>query len=102
MLYLMVKLIPVSADEGATGNRVELTEEHLMQVIEAAYPNPVTLTELAKDRSWDEEQLNEMFSGLKGRGLVHALVDQPGSFTRAAHNQTDVVQVIFLFPIQNQ
>jgi hypothetical protein len=85
----------VSADEGSTGKKVELSEEHLMQVIEAAYPNPVTMTELAKDRSWNEEELNEMFSDLQERGLVHPLADQPGTFTRAAHNQTDVVQVSF-------
>lgn len=72
---------------------LELTEEHVMQVVEAAYPNPVTLTELARERVWDENKLVEMFSRLQARGLMHALVDQPGSFTRAAHSQNDVVQV---------
>ncbi|CAB3373765.1 Hypothetical predicted protein [Cloeon dipterum] len=89
---------PESADEGATGKRVELTEERLMQVIEAAYPNPVTLTDLAKERFWDEDQLSEMFADLQTRGLVHALADQPGHFTRASHSQTDVVQVVKAMP----
>ncbi|XP_059487711.1 uncharacterized protein LOC132203739 [Neocloeon triangulifer] len=89
---------PQSADEGATGKRVELTEERLMEVIEAAYPNPVTLTELAKDRFWDENHLAEMFTDLQTRGLVHALADQPGHFTRAAHSRSDVIQVVKAMP----
>jgi hypothetical protein len=89
----LLSALTVSADEGASGEMLELTEEHVMQVVEAAYPNPVTLTELARERLWDENKLVEMFSGLQARGLMHALVDQPGSFTRAAHSQNDVVQV---------
>jgi hypothetical protein len=43
-----------------------------------------------RDRGWDEEQLAEMLASLQQRGVVASIPDQPGTFTRAAHPDTDV------------
>jgi hypothetical protein len=44
----MLFTVTESADESALGHQIELTEEHLLELIEAAYPNPVALADLAR------------------------------------------------------
>lgn len=38
----------VSADESTLGKQVELTEEKVLELIESAYPNPITAQDIAK------------------------------------------------------
>jgi predicted transcriptional regulator len=83
----------VLADDTALGLVVELTEAKLLELIESAYPNPVTVDELATQHGWDADALNKTLTTLQEKGLVQAL--EHGAFTRAG--QADInVQVCFL------
>jgi predicted transcriptional regulator len=83
----------VSADETALGLVLELTEAKLLELIESAYPNPVTVEELATQHGWDADAVNKTLTTLQEKGLVEAL--EHGAFTRAG--QADMnVQVCFL------
>lgn len=83
----------MSADETALGLVVELTEAKLLDLIESAYPNPVTVEELALQHGWDTDAVNKTLTTLQEKGLVQAL--EHGAFTRAGQADTNV-QVCFL------
>lgn len=38
----------MSADDAGMAGRVEVSEEKLLEMIESAYPNPLTLNDIAK------------------------------------------------------
>jgi predicted ArsR family transcriptional regulator len=71
----------VSADETALGLVVELTEAKLLELIESAYPNPVTVEELATQHGWSADAVTETLTTLQEKGLIHAL--EHGAFTRS-------------------
>ena len=83
----------MSADDTALGIVVELTEAKLLELIESAYPNPVTVEELAMQHGWDADAVNKTLITLQEKGLVQAL--EHGAFTRAGQADTNV-QVCFL------
>lgn len=83
----------VSADETALGLVVELTEAKLLELIESAYPNPVTVEELATQHGWNADAVSETLTTLQEKGLVQAL--EHGAFTRAGQADSHV-QVCFL------
>jgi len=83
----------VSTYDTALGQVVELTEAKLLELIESAYPNPVTLEELALQHGWDADAVNKTLTTLQEKGLVQAL--EHGAFTRAGQADTNV-QVCFL------
>ena len=78
----------MSADENALGLVVELTEAKLLELIESAYPNPVTVEELASQHNWDTDAVGETLITLQEKGLVQAL--EHGAFTRAVQADTHV------------
>jgi predicted transcriptional regulator len=82
----------VSADETALGRGLELTEAKLLELIESAYPNPVTVEELATQHGWDADAVNGTLTTLQEKGLVQAL--EHGAFTRAGQADTNI-QVCF-------
>jgi len=86
-------LLTVSADDTALGLVVELTEAKLLDLIESAYPNPVTVEELAMQHGWDADAVNKTLTTLQEKGLVQAL--EHGAFTRAGQADTNI-QVWFL------
>lgn len=47
-IYLHVFHFTVSADESILGKQVELTEEKVLELIESAYPNPITAEDIAR------------------------------------------------------
>lgn len=83
----------VSADETALGLVVELTEAKLLELIESAYPNPVTVEELATQHGWNADAVSKTLTTLQEKGLVQAL--EHGAFTRAGQADSHV-QVCFL------
>lgn len=89
----MLYSLTVSADDNALGLVVELTEAKLLELIESAYPNPVTVEELAMQHCWDTDAVKKTLTILQEKGLVQAL--EHGAFTRAGQADTNV-QVCFL------
>lgn len=51
----MCEFCTVSTDETIMGQMVELTMEKVLELIESAYPNPVTVEDMAK---WVVSQLS--------------------------------------------
>lgn len=86
---------PLSTYDTALGQVVELTEAKLLELIESAYPNPVTLEELALQHGWDADAVNKTLTTLQEKGLVQAL--EHGAFTRAGQADTNV-QVVRQMP----
>lgn len=93
--------LTVSADDTALGIVVELTEAKLLELIESAYPNPVTIEELAVQHGWDADAVNKTLTTLQEKGLVQAL--EHGAFTRAGQADTNVqvcllILIVLQFP----
>ncbi|KAF5300495.1 hypothetical protein FQA39_LY02294 [Lamprigera yunnana] len=91
--YLHVHLGPylphsVSADEHSLGYIQPLSVQKVLELIESAYPNPITIQDISKANSWDEEEVAEHLTQLQTRGLVKAM--EHGAFTR---QQSQDVQV---------
>ncbi|XP_050304002.1 uncharacterized protein LOC126741571 isoform X2 [Anthonomus grandis grandis] len=70
----------VSAEENSLGNVQILTREKVLEIIESAYPNPVTIQDIAKTNNWDEKEVAHHFTDLQSRELVKAM--EHGAFTR--------------------
>ncbi|XP_065156923.1 uncharacterized protein [Atheta coriaria] len=81
----------VSGDENSIGNVVLLSVEKVLELIESAYPNPITLHDLAKDNNWDDEEVAHHLAELQSRGLVKAM--DHGAFTRQQSMDTQVTVV---------
>jgi predicted transcriptional regulator len=92
-VVFLLPFITVSADEAALGMVVELTEAKLLELIESAYPNPVTVEELATQHGWAADAVSKTLTTLQEKGLVQAL--EHGAFTRAGKADSHV-QVCFL------
>ncbi|KDR14122.1 uncharacterized protein LOC110834835 isoform X4 [Zootermopsis nevadensis] len=86
---------PLSANEAALGMVVELTEAKLLELIESAYPNPVTVEELATQHGWAADAVSETLTTLQEKGLVQAL--EHGAFTRAGKADSHI-QVVRQMP----
>ncbi|XP_048524513.1 uncharacterized protein LOC109540147 isoform X2 [Dendroctonus ponderosae] len=81
----------VSAEESFLGHDQVLTREKVLEIIESAYPNPVTIPEIAKENNWDEEEVAQHFTDLQTRQLVKAM--EHGAFTRQQSHDTEVTIV---------
>jgi hypothetical protein len=92
-VVFLLHLITVSADETTLGLVVELTETKLLDLIESAYPNPVTVEELATQHGWDTDAVSKTLTALQEKGLVQVL--DHGAFTRAGQADSHI-QVCFL------
>jgi hypothetical protein len=101
-VVFLLPFITVSADEAALGMVIELTEAKLLELIESAYPNPVTVEELATQHGWAADAVSETLTALQEKGLVQAL--EHGAFTRAGKADSHV-QVHFMMldgTVENQ
>lgn len=78
----------MSADENNLGVVAPLTEERVLELIESSYPNPVTVTELAKCNGWQEEDVQLYLVQLQNKGLAKPL--EHGAFTRAVAEEVQV------------
>uniref|UniRef100_A0ABD2WWH4 Winged helix-turn-helix domain-containing protein n=1 Tax=Trichogramma kaykai TaxID=54128 RepID=A0ABD2WWH4_9HYME len=85
---------PVSTDETILEGeqKLELSREKVLELIESAYPNPLTTQDLAEDHGWDIEAIAKKFIELEKDGLVMAM--DKGAYTRAVqkNNQIKVVK----------
>ncbi|KAL3280096.1 hypothetical protein HHI36_017602 [Cryptolaemus montrouzieri] len=85
-----VPVRPLSAEE-PLGNVVVLTAEKVLELIESAYPNPITIHDVAKENGWDEDELANHVAELESRNLVKNL--EHGAFTRQQSHDVQVTIV---------
>lgn len=85
---------PPSTDESIL-EKVELTEEKVLEFIESAYPNPVVVENLAKLHDWPQNDISKHLENLRSKGLVKAL--DSTAFTRIIHNDSDL-QIVQQMP----
>ncbi|CAL1675333.1 unnamed protein product [Lasius platythorax] len=86
---------PLSADEAIMGQVIELTVEKVLELIESAYPNPVTVVDIAKQHGWEPLDIEAKLKELQEKGLIKAM--DHGAFTRVVHEDTQV-QVVKQMP----
>ncbi|XP_071877603.1 uncharacterized protein isoform X3 [Bombus fervidus] len=86
---------PLSTDETVIGQLVELTLEKVLELIESAYPNPITVTDIAKEHGWDSSAVEIKLKELQEKGVVKAM--EHGAFTRVVHQDTQI-QVVKQMP----
>ncbi|XP_012271402.1 uncharacterized protein LOC105694878 isoform X2 [Orussus abietinus] len=86
---------PLSTDETALGRVVELTLEKVLELIESAYPNPVTIVDIAKEHGWDTAEVEAKLQELQKKGIVKAM--EHGAYTRVV-SQDLSVQVVKQIP----
>nr|CAD7460216.1 unnamed protein product [Timema tahoe] len=85
----------VSADESSLGKVVPLTEEKVLELLESAYPNPITVVDMARENGWAEDEVALHLAQLQEKGLVKSL--EHGAFTRVGQGDTDI-QVVKQMP----
>ncbi|CAL8117375.1 unnamed protein product [Orchesella dallaii] len=81
---------PMSTEPGLAGERTEVTERKLLEMIECAYPNPMSLQEIAKQTCSSEEEVRHHVSNLQSKGLIKSLDKENTSFTRVVLNETNI------------
>ncbi|EZA46626.1 uncharacterized protein LOC105287270 isoform X4 [Ooceraea biroi] len=86
---------PLSTDETVMGQVIELTVEKVLELIESAYPNPVTVVDISKQHGWEPSDVEAKLKELQEKGLVKAM--DHGAFTRVVHEDTQV-QVVKQMP----
>ncbi|XP_035918721.1 uncharacterized protein LOC118516969 isoform X4 [Anopheles stephensi] len=74
---------------------VPLTPEKILELIEQAYPNPITPEDLAKDYGWEEEEVLAIMLVLKERGLIKSM--EYNSFTRI-HHDDQAIKIVKQMP----
>ncbi|KZC12326.1 hypothetical protein WN55_04177, partial [Dufourea novaeangliae] len=79
-----------STDETVMGQVTELSLEKVLELIESAYPNPVTVIDLAKEHGWDPSAVEAKLKELQMKGVVKAM--EHGAFTRVIHQDTQIQQ----------
>ncbi|XP_065089321.1 uncharacterized protein LOC135710631 isoform X2 [Ochlerotatus camptorhynchus] len=81
-------IIPTVSFEDSQFEVIPLTPEKILELIEQAYPNPITPEDLAKDNGWDEEEVLQIMLLLKERGLIKSM--EFNSFTRIHHDDKEI------------
>lgn len=82
---------PMSLDDSTLEAKTELTQEKVLEMIESAYPNPVSLVELSKNSHHAPEEVHLHLRELLSKNLIKEM--ESGSFTRVVQNDTEVKMV---------
>ncbi|XP_066581858.1 uncharacterized protein [Prorops nasuta] len=86
---------PLSTDESVMGLKVKLTSEKILEIIESAYPNPITIDNLVKDYGWETSEVETILKELQDKGTVKAM--DHGAYTRIVQQDTQI-QVVKQMP----
>ncbi|KAJ1527820.1 hypothetical protein ONE63_007765 [Megalurothrips usitatus] len=86
---------PLSADDSILGQKVDLTEEKVLELIESAYPNPITIQDIANAHGWEIELVATCIEQLQNKGLVKPL--EHGAFTRVGQADSEI-QIVKQMP----
>ncbi|XP_055637279.1 uncharacterized protein LOC129775981 isoform X2 [Toxorhynchites rutilus septentrionalis] len=81
-------IVPTVSFEDSQFEIIPLTPEKILEMIEQAYPNPITPEDLAKDNGWEEEEVLQIMLLLKERGLIKSM--EFNSFTRLHHDDNEI------------
>ncbi|XP_064472327.1 uncharacterized protein LOC135386377 isoform X2 [Ornithodoros turicata] len=81
----------VSMEDSMLGSKTELTQDRVLEIIESAYPNPVSLDEIASNTQSAEEAVHFHLRELLAKNVVKEMGN--GSFTRVVQNDTEVTLV---------
>ncbi|KAH8256655.1 hypothetical protein KR026_010432 [Drosophila bipectinata] len=65
-----------------------LTQEKVLELIEQAYPNPVSPEDLAKDYGWTEQDVLLVIQSLQERGLIKLM--EYNAYTRIHHEDKEI------------
>ncbi|KAM8720582.1 hypothetical protein ACLKA7_006596 [Drosophila subpalustris] len=65
-----------------------LTQEKVLELIEQAYPNPVSPEDLAKDYGWSEQDVLLVIQSLQDRGLIKLM--EYNAYTRIHHEDKEI------------
>ncbi|XP_017869607.1 PREDICTED: uncharacterized protein LOC108618204 isoform X1 [Drosophila arizonae] len=65
-----------------------LTQEKVLELIEQAYPNPVSPEDLAKDYGWSEQDVLLVIQSLQERGLIKSM--EYNAYTRIHHEDKEI------------
>lgn len=82
---------PMSLDDSTLEAKTELSQEKVLEMIESAYPNPVSLADLSKNTRCDPEAVHLHLRELLAKNLIKEM--ESGSFTRVVQNDTEVKMV---------
>lgn len=82
---------PMSMEDSMIESKTELTQEKVLEMIESAYPNPLSLDEIARSTQSAEEEVHLHLRELLAKNLVKEM--GKGSFTRVVQNDTEVKMV---------
>lgn len=82
---------PMSLDDSTLEAKTELTQEKVLEMIESAYPNPMSLSDLSKNTHCDPEAVHLHLRELLAKNLIKEM--ESGSFTRVVQNDTEVKMV---------
>ncbi|KAH8284261.1 hypothetical protein KR044_006835 [Drosophila immigrans] len=72
-----------------------LTQEKVLELIEQAYPNPVSPEDLAKDYGWSEQDVLLVIQSLQDRGLIKSM--EYNAYTRI-HYEDKEIKVVKQMP----
>ncbi|KAK9504610.1 hypothetical protein O3M35_010908 [Rhynocoris fuscipes] len=87
---------PLSNDESILDKKVMLTEQKVLEYVEAAYPNPVTTEDIIKEYPyWDEDIVSRHIDKLKEKKIVKSM--EHGAFTRVIQHDKDI-QIVKQMP----
>uniref|UniRef100_A0A6M2DFC6 Winged helix-turn-helix domain-containing protein n=1 Tax=Xenopsylla cheopis TaxID=163159 RepID=A0A6M2DFC6_XENCH len=84
---------PLSSDDSMLV--VQITVDKVLELIESAYPNPITIQDIAQENNWDESDVADCLKQLQEQGLVKAM--ELDSYTRVQHQDTEI-QVVKQMP----
>ncbi|XP_043071892.1 uncharacterized protein LOC6564579 isoform X4 [Drosophila grimshawi] len=78
---------PLSLDESQFES-LPLTQEKVLELIEQAYPNPVSPEDLAKDYGWSEQDVLLVIQSLQERNLIKLM--EYNAYTRIHHEDKEI------------
>ncbi|GFY79434.1 uncharacterized protein TNIN_484861 [Trichonephila inaurata madagascariensis] len=80
-----------SVEAKITNSKLTAEQEKLLDIIEAVYPNSLSVPNIAKSSNISDEEAQEHLIALQARGLVKCLSN--GNYMRTTKNDTDVKMV---------
>ncbi|GIY69283.1 uncharacterized protein CDAR_284211 [Caerostris darwini] len=80
-----------SVEAKINSSKLTADQEKLLDIIEAVYPNSLSVANIAKSSNVSEEEAQEHLIELQSRGLVKCLTN--GNYMRTTKNDTDVKMV---------
>ncbi|EDW00302.1 uncharacterized protein LOC6564579 isoform X1 [Drosophila grimshawi] len=84
---LLAQKKTVSLDESQFES-LPLTQEKVLELIEQAYPNPVSPEDLAKDYGWSEQDVLLVIQSLQERNLIKLM--EYNAYTRIHHEDKEI------------